>query len=173
MNRVHLHINAVARGACLQNMDRAARFDGASWRDAGGKLNRDKLADAVSAAAAKHYGLQARSSTWDGTIGEYTVSLRRPSQVAPGLGLTEILKIVVLIGPETPKSNTRLVLWIQSNESDVVDEGPEPRLAIAGIGVAEDDPNPDPDGSDGLLETLAKELRGEIWDGDKSQWKRP
>ena len=162
---------AVAAGySGAANQNRAVRFAGARWRGAGGKLDRNKLAATLAAAAAKVYGGQSLASAWDDTIGQLSLKLKRPARSAPALGLTEIITVSILVGPEAPRSNERLVLWVQSTDADLVDEGSAPRLSFIkdeGEGATE------PEDSDSLAAGIAAELRGEAWDSEKSDWSPP
>jgi hypothetical protein len=150
------------------DMERAIRFPAADWSESG-KLNRDKLASALAAATARVMSAQPAAARWNDTTGELTFTLKRPSQLAPGLNLTETLEITALVGPERPGTTDRLVLWLGVPASRTADESAGPRLDIADEsggdeeGMASDD--------DGMIRALAAELKGQRWDSDKNAWK--
>src|SRR5262249_48924862 len=87
------------------NIERAIRFAATGWVDAGGKLNRDKIADTVGSVAAKTFSAQSRTATWDATVGELSIMLKRPSQLAPELKLTEVITLTVVVGAEALATN--------------------------------------------------------------------
>ncbi len=156
------------------NMQRAVRFPSAGWRDGTGKLERDKLAAAASAAMAKAMTATVSSTSWDATMGELSVELKRPDQTIPGLKLTQIITLTVVIAPESLSSNQQSILWIEGITPRIVDDRPPPRLAFSltqpdegGEGQASE-----PDGSDALADAVAAALKGALWDSDKDQWRR-
>lgn len=156
------------------NMGRAVRFPSAGWRDGAGKLDRDKLADAVGTAMAKTMKATAGSTAWDPVMGELTVELKRPDESIPGLKLTQRITISAVVAPESLTSNQQSILWIESVAVRIVDEGAPPRLTFStgqpdegGEGQASE-----PDGSDALPEAVAAALKGVVWDSDKDQWRK-
>lgn len=156
------------------NMQRAVRFPSAGWRDAAGKIERDKLAAAIGAAMAKAMSATAATASWDALMGELSVELKRPDETVPGLKLSQIVTILIVVAPESLSSNRQSILWIESVASRVVDERPPPRLTFM---LSQPDENgegqtPEPEGSDSLPEAVAAALKGVLWDGDKEQWRR-
>jgi hypothetical protein len=154
------------------NMQRAVRFPSAGWRDGAGKLDRDKLAAAVGAAMAKAMAATVNATSWDATMGELAVELKRPDESIPGLKLTQIITITAVIAPESPSSNRQSILWIEGITPRIVDDRPAPRLTFAnppsdegGEGQANE-----PEGTEGLPAAVAAALKGSLWDGDKEQW---
>lgn len=156
------------------NMQRAVRFPSAGWRDASGKLDRDKLAAAVGAAMVKAMSATTATASWDPLMGELSVELKRPDETVPGLKLTQLVTVLVVVAPESLASNQQSILWIENIVSRVVDERPPPRLTFLL-------PQPDeqgegqtsePEGSDSLAEAVAAALKGVLWDADKEQWRR-
>ncbi len=94
------------------DMERAIRFSAGEWSE-GGKLNRDKFAAALTAIAAKVMSAKAATSAWNEVTGELTFTLKRPSQLAPALDLTETLEITALVSPDKPGGTDRLVVcWL-------------------------------------------------------------
>ena len=155
------------------NMQRAIRFPSAGWRDGAGKLDRDKLAAAVGAAMAKAMSATVSSTSWDATMGELSVELKRPDETVAGLKLVQLMTISAVVAPESLSSNQQSILWIESVTSRIVDERPAPRLTFSptqpdenGEGQAE------PEGSDGLAAAVAAALKGVPWDSDKEQWRQ-
>ena len=156
------------------NMGRAVRFPSAGWRDAGGKLDRDKLATVVGATMAKAMTGTVGSTSWDPVMGELTVELKRADESIVGLKLTQIITISAVVAPESLTSNQQSILWIESITARIVDEGPAPRLTFStaqpdegGEGQASE-----PDGSDALPEAVAAALKGVTWDSDRDQWRK-
>ena len=93
-------------------------------------------------------------------------SLKRPSQSVPGLDLSDHIEIVLLIGPETLRSNDGLIIWLRDTAIDIVDSGPEPRLKFVYATSEEADLVDE----DALLTRLAQDLKGKRWDADKGAW---
>src|SRR5882757_4734389 len=66
----------------IVEMERSIRFASADWRD-GDRLDRDKLATAVSDVLAKTLSAKASSSTWNANTGKLKLTFKRPSQLFP------------------------------------------------------------------------------------------
>ncbi len=149
-------------------MERAIRFPAAEWRD-GVALNRDKLASALSHAAAKAMNATPQPPKWNNTTGELTLSATRPSTLAPALGFTETLEMTVLVGPERPGTSDRLIAWLGVPTSTTKDTTTGSRLEFT------EPDNSDDEGSftedDGMIRALAVEMKGQRWDSDRSSWK--
>ncbi len=149
-------------------MDRTIRFAAADWRD-GDKLNRDKLATAISGVLARTLAAKASASSWDANTGRLKVVLKRPSQIFPALGLTETIEVMALAAPDKPGATDRLLLWIGTPAISTTDETSGPRLNLA------DEASLDEEGElkddNGSVDALAKEFKGQRWDGDKNAWK--
>ena len=73
----------------LVEMDRTIRFAAADWRD-GDKINRDKIASAMSGVLAKTLAAKPAGAGWNANTGKLKLTFKRPSQVYPALGLTEM-----------------------------------------------------------------------------------
>lgn len=149
-------------------MDRTIRFAAADWRD-GDKLNRDRLATAISGVLAKTLAAKAAAASWDANTGKLKVVLKRPSQTFPALGLTETVEVIAMVAPDKPGTTDRLMLWIGSPAISTADETSGPRLNLA------DEASLDEEGElkddNGSVDALAKEFKGQRWDGDKNAWK--
>ena len=156
------------------NMQRAVRFPSAGWRDAAGKLDRDKLAAAIGAAMAKALSATLNSTSWDATMGELSVELKRPDETVAGLKLAQLVTISVVVAPESLSSNQQSILWIESVTSRIADEQPAPRLTFSPAQPDEDGEGQtsEPEGSDGLAVAVAAALKGAPWDPDKDQWRQ-
>ena len=150
------------------DMERAIRFSGAEWNEAG-KLNKDKFAAALSNIAAKVLGAKPLASSWNDTTGELTFAVARPSQLAPALELTETLEMTALVSPDKPGSNDRMVVWLGVPSTKTTDETAGPHLQIAENSGGEEESTYNDD--DGLIKALATELKGQRWDTDKASWK--
>jgi hypothetical protein len=149
-------------------MDRTIRFSAADWRD-GDRLNRDRLAAAISGVLAKTLAAKASASAWDANTGKLKVTLKRPSQVFPALGLTETVEVTTLVAPDKPGATDRLMLWIGSPAISTADEASGPKLNLA------DESSLDEEGElkddNGSVDALAREFKAQRWDGDKNAWK--
>jgi hypothetical protein len=154
--------------AGIVEMDRAIRFAAADWRD-GDKLNRDKLASAISGVLAKTLGAKPASSSWSETTGKLRLTFKRPSQLYPALNLTDTVEVAGLVSADKPGGSDRLMLWIGNPVTTTADESASPKLNLS------DDSSSDEEGdvrdNTGSIEALTKELKGQRWDADKSVWK--
>jgi hypothetical protein len=149
-------------------MERAIRFAADGWRDAG-KLNREKLATALASVAARVLSAKPANSTWNDTTGELTFAIKRSSQLAPELGLTETLEITALVGPDRPGASDRMIVWIGVPSSKTSDDSAGAHLKFAENSGGEEESTFNDD--DGMIRALAAELKGQRWDTDKSSWK--
>jgi hypothetical protein len=149
-------------------MDRTIRFAAADWRD-GDRLNRDKLAAAISGVLAKTLAAKATAAAWDANTGKLKVILKRPSQVYAALGLTETVEVIAMVAPDKPGATDKLMLWIGSPAISTADETSGPKLNLA------DESSLDEEGElkddNGSVDALAREFKGQRWDGDKNAWK--
>ena len=150
------------------DMERAVRLTAADWRD-GDKLNRDKIAAALSNSVAKAMSATAATATWNDRTGEATLLVKRPSQLASGLNLTESVEIPVLVGPEKLTDASRLIVWLGVATSKTVDENNGPHLEFTDIAGSEEENSFSDD--DGLVKAVAADLKGQRWDSGKSAWR--
>lgn len=152
----------------IVEMDRTIRFPAADWRD-GDKLNRDKLAAAITEVLTRTLSAQPSSSSWKVNTGNLKLTFKRPSQLFPALDLTETVEVAALVAPDKPGASDRLMLWIGSPVISTADETAGAKLNLA------DESSGDEEGgqqdNSGLVEALAKEFKGQRWDADKSVWK--
>jgi hypothetical protein len=149
------------------DLSRAMRFPAAGWRDAGGKLDREKLGNAIAAVASKVLGGKSAAAEWDDATGELGVTVKRPDITVPGLGLTEVIEAPFVVSGEKPGANNTIVVRVGTLSSELDDEGGQPRLTL---GSQSNGDSPEPYGADGLLEALAKEFKAETWDSEKEAW---
>jgi hypothetical protein len=149
-------------------MDRAIRFAAADWRD-GDKLNRDKLAAAISGVLTKTLAATSSAAAWSANTGKLKLTFKRPNQVFPGLDLTETIEVVALVAPDRPGGSERLMLWIGSPAISTTDEGAGAKLNLADD--SGNDEEVDPKDDNGSVDALAKEFKGQRWDADRSAWK--
>ncbi len=161
-------VSAVGWTSGTYDMERAIRFSAGDWNE-GGKLNRDKFAAALTAIAAKVMAAKPAGSAWNDVTGELTFTLKRPSQLAPALDLTETLEITALVGPDKPGTSERLVVWLGVPSSKTTDEAPGARLQFADNSGGEEESTFNDD--DGMIKAIAAELKGQRWDTDKATWK--
>ena len=152
----------------IVEMDRAVRFAAADWRD-GEKLNRDKLASAVSAVLARRLSAKAVSSAWNATTGKLKLTFKRPNQLVPALELTDTIEVTGLVSADKPGASDKLMLWIGSPVITTADESAGPRLSLSDESSGEEEGDQKDD--NGSVDALAKELKGQRWDADKSIWK--
>jgi hypothetical protein len=150
-------------------MDRAIRFAAADWRD-GDKINRDKLAAAISGVLSKTLAAKPSSSAWNANTGKLKLTFKRPSPVLPALALTETVEITALVSSDKPGASDRLMLWVSSPVVTTADEGAGPKLNVTEE-AASDEEGGEPENDNGSIEALTKELKGQRWDADKSVWK--
>ena len=152
----------------IVELDRTIRFAAADWRD-GDKLNRDRLAAAIAGVLAKTLAAKAAASAWDANTGKLKLTLKRPSQILPALGLTETVEVTALVAPDKPGATDRLMLWIGRPAISTADETSGPRLNLA------DESSLDEEGElkddNGSVDALAREFKGQRWDGDTNAWK--
>lgn len=144
-----------------------ARVSNARWVIKG-VLNREKAAGDLSAAIAKHIGASVTGTSWDPRTGELRVTLKRPSKLFPGLGLTENFVAVSLVAPERFGETDRALIWGPNISGDVADEGAGARLSIVPLTLYAGPPEGiqiyvDP-------EILAGLLEGEWWDSANNAW---
>ena len=149
------------------DLSRAFRFPATGWRDGSGKLDRDKLGNALAAAASKALNAKSATAEWDDVTGELAVTVKRPDNSVPGLALTEVIEIPFVVSGEKPGATNALVVRIGTLSSDLEDEGPAPKLTLSAQSNGE---SPEPFGADGLLDAIAKEFKAETWDSEKEAW---
>jgi len=151
----------------MVEMDRAIRIPAADWRD-GGKLNRDGLVAAISSTLAKTLSAKPASSSWNTTTGKIKLTFKRPSPVYPALGLTDTIEVAGLIAPDKPGGSDHLLIWVGAPITTTLDESAGAKLNLS------DESSGDEEGEDrdqtGSIEALAKELKGQRWDAEKSTW---
>ena len=150
-------------------MDRTIRFAAADWRD-GDKINKDKIAAAISGVLGKTLAAKAAGADWNANTGKLKLTFKRPSQTYPALGLTETIEVTALVSPDKPGASDRLMLWISSPVITTTDEGAGPKLNLSDE-AAGDEEGGEPKDDNGSVEALAKEFKGQRWDADKSVWK--
>jgi hypothetical protein len=149
-------------------MDRAIRISASDWRD-GDKLNREKLATAIGNVLTRTLSAKLSAAGWSSTTGKLKLTFKRPSQLFPALGLTETVEVAGLIAPDRPGGSDRLIVWIGSPVITTSDESAGAKLSLSDDSSGEDEG--DQKDESGSVEALAKELKGQRWDSDKSAWK--
>lgn len=150
------------------DLSRSIRFPAADWRDANGKLDREKLGKTIAAVTAKTLSAEQDAIEWDDTTGELSILVKRPDVTVPGLGLTEVIGASFVFSSEKPGAKDTIVVRIGQLDSEIQDSGAGPRLQI-NTSQGNGDPS-EPTGSDALQAALAKELKGQVWDTDKETW---
>ena len=150
-------------------MDRTIRFSAGEWRD-GDKVNKDRIAAAVSNVLTRTLSAKAAGTMWNANTGKLKLTFKRPSQIYPALGLTESIEITALVSSDKPGASDRLMLWISSPVTTTTDEGTGPKLNLS-EGSSGDEEGGEPEDDNGSVEALAREFKGQRWDVDKSVWK--
>jgi hypothetical protein len=150
-------------------MDRTIRFAAAEWRD-GDKINKDKIAAAISNVLAKTLSAKPAEASWNANTGKLELSFKRPSQIFPPLGLTETLEFTALVSPDRPGATDRLMLWISGPVITTSDESAGAKLHLSEDSTA-DEEGGEPKDDNGSLDALAREFKGQRWDADRSVWK--
>jgi hypothetical protein len=150
-------------------MDRTIRFAAAEWRD-GDKVNKDKIATAVSNVLTRTLSVKPAGAAWNANTGKLKLTFKRPSQVYPALGLTESIELTALVSSDKPGTSDRLMLWISSPVTSTKDESAGPRLNLSEA-ASGDEEGSEPEDDNGSVEALAREFKGQRWDADKSVWK--
>ncbi|MGD9839794.1 MAG: hypothetical protein AB7F72_17965 [Afipia sp.] len=150
------------------DMERAIRFAAGDWAP-DGKLNRDKFAATLAGIASKVMGAKPSTTTWNDTTGELTFTIKRPSQLAEGLDLTETLEVTALVSPDKPGGSDRLVVWLGIPTSKTTDETAAPQLQFSDSAGGEEESTFNDD--DGMIKAIASNLKGQRWDTDKAAWK--
>jgi hypothetical protein len=152
----------------MTEMDRTIRFPAADWRE-GDKISRDKLASAVAGVLSRTLAAKPVSQSFDPATGKLKLVFKRSNQDFPALDLTDTIEVAGLVSPDKPGATDRLMLWIGSPSTTTTDESSGAKLNLSDeAAVDEEGDQPDDNGS---VEALAKELKGQRWDADKSAWK--
>ncbi|MET0678500.1 MAG: hypothetical protein ABW175_22105 [Bradyrhizobium sp.] len=150
-------------------MDRAIRFTAAEWRD-GDRINKDKIATAISNVLARTLAAKLSATEWNANTGKLDLTFKRPSPVYPQLGLTESVDVTALVSPDKPGGSDRLMLWISSPVITTADESAGAKLNLSEDATG-DEEGGEPKDDNGSVEALAKEFKAQRWDADKSVWK--
>jgi hypothetical protein len=152
----------------LIDMDRTVRFAASGWRD-GGNLNRDKLAATIASVVANALSAKPASSQWSNETGKLTLVLKRPSDTFPTLGLTDVIEVSALVAADKPSGSDHLMAWISNPSITTADESAGTKLKL--VDNSADDDESDQGDDYGIVDALAKELKGQRWDIEKSAWK--
>jgi len=151
----------------IVEMDRTIRISAADYGD-GGKLNRDKLATAVSNVLAKTLSAKPAGASWGATC-RMKLSFKRPSPIYPALELTDTVEVTGLVAADRPGGSDKLMLWIGNPVTTTADESAGSKLILSNDSAGEEEGDQKDDS--GMIEALARELKGQRWDADKSVWK--
>lgn len=160
---------AAGWSAGMFDMERTIRFPAAEWRDKG-KLNRDKLAAAISGVLEKSLDAKPVSTKWSDDTGKLTLTFKRPSTLAPALGLTDTIEVTALPGPDRPEGSDHIMLWVGAPSTTTADESEGPRLGLADDLSAGDGESIEANDR-GAVDALAKQFKAQRWDIDASAWK--
>jgi len=161
-------VTAAGWTAGMMEMDRTIRFSAADWRD-GDKISRDRLASTVAGVLARTLAAKPVAQSFNPVTGKLKIVLKRPNQDFPALELTDTIEVAGLVSADKPGGSDRLLLWIGSPAITTADESTGAKLNLSDeSSTDEEGDQPDDNGS---IEALAKELKGQRWDADKSVWK--
>jgi len=161
-------VTAAGWTAGLAEMDRTIRIPAADWRD-GDKVNRDKLASSIAGVLSRTLAAKPVAQSFSPTTGKLKLVFKRPNQDFPALELTDTIEISGLISADKPGTTDKLMVWIGSPSTTTADESTGAKLNVSDEATADEEGDqPDDNGS---IEALAKELKGQRWDADKSVWK--
>lgn len=161
-------VTAAGWTAGMVEMDRTIRFPAADWRE-GDKVNKGKLATAVANVLSRTLGAKPVSQNVNPATGKLKLVFKRPNPDFPALELTDTIEVAGLISPDRPGTTDKLMLWIGSPATTTADEASGARLNLSeDASLDEEGDLPDDNGS---IEALARELKGQHWDADKSVWK--
>lgn len=149
--------------------ERAVRIQATDWRK-DGKLDRDHLASALAASAAKNLKAQVSGTKWSDTTGELTITMKRPNTLVPSLNLTDTLEVSALVGPEKPGNADKLVIWLGAATTTTRDEIAGPHLNFADSATGDETESTYTD-DDGLVQGIAADLKGQRWDAEQAAWK--
>ncbi|MBV9564477.1 MAG: hypothetical protein JOY90_29150 [Bradyrhizobium sp.] len=149
-------------------MDRTMRFAAADWRE-GGKINKDKLMATISLVLAKTLAAKPDNASFSATTGKLRLRFKRPSQLYPALSLTDTIEVTGLVAPDKPGETDRLILWIGNPVTTTSDESAGAKLNLSDESTGDEESEERDD--TGSIEALAKELKAQRWDADKSAWK--
>jgi len=116
-------------------MDRTIRISAADYGD-GGKLNRDKLANAVSNVLAKTLSAKPAGASW-GATGKMKLSFKRPSPIYPALELTDTVEVTGLVAADRPGGSDKLMLWIGNPVTTTADESAGSKLILSNDSAGE------------------------------------
>jgi hypothetical protein len=152
----------------MVDMDRTIRFSAADWRD-GDKINRDKLATAITGVLTRTLAAKSSAAAWSANTGTLKLTFKRPSPLYSALGLTETVEITALVFPDKPGGSDKLMLWISNPVITTADESAGAKLALAEDSSSDEEGDQKDD--NGSVMALAKEFKGQRWDADKSAWK--
>lgn len=145
------------------------RVPGKDWT-VKGKPNRDLLKTRLERAATKAFGATLVTSEWDKTTGELVLQLKRPSLKFRELGFTDVIPVRFLVSPERPKESENLLIWLADTTGQLVDENPGPRVGISRLYFYAGPPEGLPLELDEAGIAIARELKGQIWNMEKSVW---
>src|SRR5438309_2473063 len=152
----------------MAEMDRTIRIAAADWRD-GDRINRDKLATAVAGVLSRTLAAKPVSQGFNPATGKLKLVFKRPNQDFPAFELTDTIEVAGLVSADKPGATDKLMLWIGSPSTTTADESSGAKLNLSDEAAADEESDqPDDNGS---IEALARELKGQRWDADKSVWK--
>ena len=136
----------------------------------------DPLKPAARAATAAILGVLEKtlsakpvSAKWSDDTGKLMLTFKRPSPVAPALGLTDTIEVIALPGPDKPSGSDHMMLWVGSPSTTTADESAGPRLALVDQSVGDEEGGEDDE--TGSIDALANRFKAQRWNADKSAWK--
>lgn len=83
--------------------------------------------------------------------------------------MTDVIEVSALVAADKPASSDYLIVWVGSPSITTADESAGEKLKL--VDNSADDDESDQSDDYGIVDALAKELKGQRWDLDKSVWK--
>ena len=123
-----------------------------------GRTRREPIADVLAGTLSA----KSSSSTWNPNTGMLKLVFKRPSQLFPGLDLTETVEVTALVSSDKPGASDRLMLWIGNPAITTADETAGAKLNLADESSGEEEGEQKAD--DGSVDALAREFKAQRWD---------
>ena len=148
-------------------IQRAVHFAAADWAS-NGKIDRNKLSQAISGSFEKSLSAKVASATWNDTTGHLSLDLQRPSVLHTELALTETLSYEILVAFESPTSTSDLVLWVSYPQGKTTDEAAQGKITINNPSGGDDGGLSISEGS--VLPDVQTTFNATHWDDESSKW---
>ena len=124
---------------------------------------------AVAGVLSRTLAAKPVSQGFNPATGKLKLVFKRPNQDFPALELTDTIEVAGLVSADKPGATDKLMLWIGSPSTTTADESSGAKLNLSDEAAADEESDQADD--NGSIEALARELKGQRWDADKSVWK--